>query len=91
MLDQAISTALLLAPLVVAIVAAIRATGWLPDKWAPLGSITVGIILAFIVGVTDEVSEVSTDAWRYIILVGLVAGLSASGLYSGVKTMREST
>ena len=67
-----------LIPVVVGVVAAIRAATPIADRYAPLVSLVVGVAGAFIfpavsVGLT--------------VLAGVVVGLSASGLYSGGKTL----
>jgi len=49
-----------------------------PIKYVPVISIILGTALAFLVG-GQEIRE--------LIFSGIVYGLSASGLYSGAKTM----
>jgi hypothetical protein len=51
----------------------------LPSKFAPLVSVVLGLVLAFLV-YPDP-----TQA----ILIGVAFGLSASGLYSGGKALLE--
>src|SRR6476646_6639167 len=66
-------------PVFVAIVQAIKMTGRVPDKYAPIASILVGIIIAF-------VSHGTATTMGQTILSGVMYGLMASGLYSGIKT-----
>lgn len=48
----------------------------LPSKYAPLASILIGIGLVALTGVI----------WQAVIVQGIIVGLAASGLWSGVKT-----
>lgn len=65
-----------LIPAVTAVVSAIKVTG-VSKKWIPIISMAVGIlgVMAF-----DGFSGINT-------IIGVITGLSASGLYSGAKTM----
>lgn len=65
-----------LIPAVAAVVSAIKMTG-VSKKWTPIISMGVGVlgVMAF-----DGFSGINT-------VIGVVTGLSASGLYSGAKTM----
>jgi hypothetical protein len=67
-------------PLVVAIVQVFKMTG-ISGKWSPLISLAVGIGLGFLV------SEDHT--LQHILLSGVIYGLSASGLYSGVQSTQK--
>lgn len=49
----------------------------LPQDLAPLASIIVGVGAAFMWG---------EGTWRDLSLTGVALGLSAAGLYSGIKT-----
>ena len=60
----------ILIPIVTGLVSAIKTAG-LPSKYAPAVSLVLGIAAAYLINDT--------------IVSGLVIGLSASGLYSGVK------
>jgi hypothetical protein len=73
------TNALVLVPIVIAIVQAIKLTGWIKDHYTPLLSIGVGILVAF-VGY-NQAPNIGN-----ILMSGAVYGLMASGLYSGVKT-----
>ena len=73
------TNAIVIVPIIVAIVEAIKLTGWVKDHFAPLVSIGIGIIIAFLSG------HNSPDLTA-TILSGAVYGLMASGLYSGIRT-----
>jgi hypothetical protein len=73
------ASAVIVIPIIVAIVQAIKMTGWLKDKFAPLASIGVGVVIAFLA------HHNSADLTN-TILTGAMYGLMSSGLYSGVKT-----
>ncbi len=85
-LPQVTTGVAVVVPVIVAIVQAIKMTGRVPDKYSPIVSIVIGIILAFLAhgGVTTLMGPT--------ILSGVLYGLAASGLYSGVKvTMPTAT
>lgn len=65
-------------PLIVALVQVAKSLG-LASKWAPVLSILLGVGLLALVADTLPVT----------IIGGILAGLSASGLYSGTKTVTE--
>ena len=66
---------LILVPVVLGVVEAIKVAG-LTSRWAPIVSVLLGIAGAMLlVGSLDKAS----------ILQGIIAGLTASGLWSGVK------
>lgn len=71
-------------PLILAIVQAIKLTGKVPNQYSPIVSIGVGIILAFF-------SHGTGTAYGPTILSGVMYGLMASGLYSGIKTTMPAT
>jgi hypothetical protein len=62
-------------PIIVGLVALTKL--YIDSRWAPLIAVTVGIILSIFF---------SGLAISWAVLLGLLAGLSAAGLYSGVKT-----
>src|SRR4051812_27988892 len=66
-------------PIVVAIVQIFKMTGWLQDKYAPFVAIGAGIIVSFLMAH-------DTNDWSANILSGILFGLAASGLYSGIKS-----
>lgn len=76
---SAITTnALVIVPIIIAIVQAIKLTGWVQDHFSPLLAIGVGIIIAWL-GDTNGTTLGST------LLTGTVFGLMSSGLYSGIS------
>jgi uncharacterized membrane protein (DUF441 family) len=77
---SAITTnAIVIVPIVLAIVQAIKLTGFVKDHFAPLVSIGVGILIGWLGGPDDATLS-------SLLLSGAIYGLMASGLYSGVKT-----
>lgn len=68
---------LVLVPVVLGIVQAIKLAG-LPTRWAPLTSIGVGVLGAFLIG--------GLTFGGSVILQGIIAGLSAAGLWSGASS-----
>ncbi len=64
-------TLAILTAITIGLVQVVKATG-LNTKWAPLVSVLIGVGGSLLFGST--------------VIVGIIAGLSASGLYSGVKT-----
>lgn len=73
------ANAIVIVPIVIALVQAIKLTGFVPDHFAPLLSIGVGIIIGFL-GDHDNPDLTAT------LLSGAIYGLMASGLYSGILT-----
>ena len=77
-------------PIIVAICQVFKMTGWVKDKYAPFLSIIIGMAVAWLLvnndGVTgnDGISNLGST-----ILTGILFGLSASGLYSGVRSTSE--
>ena len=65
-----------LIPLIVALVELLKGAG-LPKKWLPIVSI--------ILGVAGGIVYICPHDFKGGIIVGLMLGLSASGLYSGSK------
>lgn len=69
-----------LVPLILALVELFKRTG-LPDKWSPVLSVVLGLLAGVFVLDTGDLYEG--------IVVGLALGLSATGLYSGTKNVKE--
>ena len=82
-MDLVTSNAIVAVPIVIAIVEAIKLTGWVRDYYVPFLSIAVGMIISFL-------SNNSPD-WSANLLSGVVFGLMASGLFSGIKTTMFAT
>lgn len=74
-------TDIAIVPLNTAIVEVIKRLGVLSDRVLPIVSLVTGIILSVLLNPTASVRE--------MILKGIVYGLSASGLYSGQKAVRD--
>jgi len=73
------------AGLIVALVEVIKRSTGLPSRWAPLLAVGLGIAL----GVLARLDDPTHGTWLQTILLGLLAGLGASGLYSGGKALAE--
>lgn len=63
-------------PVIVALVSAAKMAG-LKSKFAPLLSLALGMVMFYFLGDNAEPGE--------RLFIGILAGLSASGLYSGAK------
>jgi hypothetical protein len=61
-------------PVILGLVQVVKQVG-LPSRFAPLASIAIGIGLVALTGV----------AWQAFVVQGIIAGLAASGLWSGSK------
>lgn len=68
---------MILIPIIVGVVAIFKPM--LPTKFLPLLSILFGIFGAFVI----------YEDWKEAVLMGIVSGLSASGLWSGTKATIE--
>lgn len=67
-----------LVPVIVALVSAVKTAG-LPSKYAPILSILIGVAFFSFIGEDDLI----TNAFA-----GVLAGLGASGLYSGTRKFK---
>ena len=76
------TNAIVVVPIVLALTQAIKLTGFVPDHFAPLVAIGVGIIIAWMGGPRDV-------PFSAILLSGAIYGLISSGLYSGVKATMQ--
>jgi hypothetical protein len=65
-------------PIIVALTQIVKMMGFVKDKYAPFISILFGILIAFLFA--HETGDISAN-----ILSGILFGLAASGLYSGVQ------
>lgn len=65
---------LVLVPVVLGVVEAIKRVG-MASRYAPLASLVLGVAGAYLIG----------GALNEVVIQGLIAGLSAAGLWSGVK------
>ena len=72
-------------PIIIAVVQAIKMISpRIDNRFAPIMSIGIGIVVAFLL-------KNGTATMTNIILEGVLYGLSASGLYSGISTMKANT
>lgn len=76
------TNAIVVVPIVLALTQAIKLTGFIPDHFAPLVAIGVGVIVAWMGGPHNV-------PFSAILLSGAIYGLISSGLYSGVKTTMQ--
>jgi len=77
--QNAVATIAVLTPIVLGLVAIFKLFVD-NSKYSPLASLVFGAILGFFFG---------GFTMSYDILLGIIAGLAASGLYSGVKRVSE--
>lgn len=88
--EMAIVTAIS-APIVVAGVQGAKASGMTSSRWSVLFAITLGIVIDGLVAATDLVAGFDLkDDLALVILLGIITGFSASGLYSGGKAVAGS-
>jgi hypothetical protein len=79
---SSLTGAVAVVPIIIALVAVIRMTmPKLDNRFAPILSIAMGVLVAFLL-------KHDTQNLTNVILEGVLYGLSASGLYSGISTMR---
>jgi hypothetical protein len=76
--EGTLTSAVAIVPIIVALVQVAKMVG-MPHKFAPLVSLGVGVFISFLFG--HESGDMSQT-----ILSGVIFGLSASGLFSGIKT-----
>lgn len=81
-LNTITASAVAIVPIIIAIVQAIKLTGFVKNQFAPLVSIAVGCIIAFL-------AHHDTADLTATLLTGTIYGLISSGLYSGVKTTMQ--
>lgn len=79
---SSLTGAVAVVPIIIAVVQAIKMMSPKIDgRFAPILSIGIGIVVAFLL-------KHDTATMTNVILEGVLYGLSASGLYSGVTAMR---
>lgn len=81
---------LLIIPLVVGLTEVVKNTDSVPRKFWSVVSIVFGLLLSLLllgVSINDPVLLPGLSGHTSWIISGLIAGLSASGLWSGVKTL----
>lgn len=69
-------------PIILALVQVVKITEWVATKYIPLLSIGIGVGVAMLLNTYQE--TISSD-----ILMGVMLGLAASGLYSGISTTQR--
>lgn len=69
-------------PIIVALCQAVKMTGFISNKFMPLVSIGIGIIITM-------VSDHELGNMSGALMTGVMYGLMASGLYSGLKSSME--
>lgn len=72
-----------LTPIVMALIEIAKHAG-LPSRWAGAAAAVFGVVLAALYALASE-STIGPALWA-----GLIAGLTAAGVYSGQKAARES-
>ena len=80
--DVTISSAAVV-PVIVSLVQVVKLTQLVKDQYAPVVSLAIGVLIAFLL-IDNDVMSIGN-----IILTGILYGTSASGLYSGLLTTRE--
>lgn len=75
-------------PINIAIVEGLKQAGSVSPRWAMPASIVIGILITGLVAATDLVNrfDLKPDI-GLVVLAGLLCGLGASGLYSGVRSI----
>jgi ABC-type uncharacterized transport system permease subunit len=73
------ANSIIIVPIVIALVQAIKMMPWVKHHYSPLISIAVGILIGFL-------ADHNNHDFSLTLLSGVVYGLIASGLYSGVKS-----
>lgn len=64
-------------PVIIGLVELIKKSTGLSERFAPVVSLMLGLLMAFVV----------CEVWQVIFIQGMIAGLMASGLYSGGKAL----
>lgn len=76
-------------PAVTTIVQGVKSGIGLDGRWAFLSSIVTGVAtMALVQGYRASVDAAFAINWFGVVLEGVIAGLSASGLYAGLTTNR---
>ena len=79
LMNNAVTVAVILAPITAGIIEVVKQTLNINNQYLPILSLLVGITIAVLIalGTGQDVAQ--------FVLVGIVGGLSASGLYDQVK------
>ena len=73
------ANAIVIVPIIIALVQAIKLTGFIPDHFSPLLAIAIGILIGWL-------GDHDNPDFSVTLMSGVVYGLMASGLYSGIQT-----
>jgi uncharacterized membrane protein (DUF441 family) len=84
-INSLMNNSIVLVPLILAVVQGVKLIAPNLSRWAPLISILIGIIFSWLFATGDEIVTLKT-----VLAGGVLAGLSASGLYSGLATTMKS-
>lgn len=81
-IDSLMTNALVLVPIITAIVQAIKLSFLKEEnfKWCPLIAIAIGILFAYLTS-----NDIDGYDHRHILGVGVFSALASSGIYSGLK------
>lgn len=66
-------------PIILSLCQVVKMAGWIQDKYTPFLALGLGVLITFLLA--DNFREDISAT----ILTGMLMGLAASGLYSGVK------
>lgn len=83
-LNNFTTASVVIIPIVIAVTQAFKMTGWIKSQYSPLVAIVIGVFISFIA------HHDSADL-TVTILNGVLFGLSASGLYSGIQVTQQAT
>lgn len=72
-----------LVALIIALVELAKQTVGLDSQYAPVTAVMLGILMAIGIQVSTLFPEFGT--WYQVVVLGMVAGLLACGIYSGTK------
>lgn len=81
-MEDVIAMQAVIAPMVLLIVQGLKTTG-IASKWAPALSMGIGVLFGTVYTLATQPGGVQTVFMG--VLAGLMAGLAASGIYSGAK------
>lgn len=84
LLDNSMAIAVLLIPLLSALVQLVKVTVDIPTRYIPILTVFLGILLNLAVGI-----GLGEHNYAYHIFIGAVVGLSASGLYDNLKMKKR--
>lgn len=78
-MNELLQAMAIIVPFVIGLTEMAKRTGKLPDRYVPFVSVALGVALAFLIA--------PSLVWRDEVVAGIMAGLSASGLWSGTKAV----